>query len=112
LKHAPHIQGNEVYIDGGWKISGDRSATDKHFRVYNNKNEIAFTAHDVPTAGAWSFDKQLVRSDDTNFVRKNTNLNLEATNIPGFPNRPIGRYSNGQIHWSTDAVATSFQIKQ
>ena len=62
LENAPVIHGSSVYIDGGWKISGDNSAnnaSDKHFRVYNKNNEMAFTAHDVSSAGAWSYTQQL-----------------------------------------------------
>ena len=69
LKNAPVMHGSPVYIDGGWKISGDNRAvskekTDVHFRVYNDKNEAAFTAHNVATAGAWSYATQLTRNGD------------------------------------------------
>jgi hypothetical protein len=131
LKHAPVVHGSSVYIDGGWRISGDRSATDKHFRVYNNKNEMAFTAHDTPAVGAWSFDKQLVRSDDTVFARKadmdaaaaavrsdvaatylNKNKTVRLTadfansalsqGYKNYGDRPVGVYDNGSIAYGTD----------
>ena len=131
LKHAPVVHGSSVHIDGGWKISGDRSAADKHFRVYNKNNDIVFTAHDAPAVGAWSFDKQLVRSDDTVFARKtdvdaasaairsdatatylNKNKTVKLTadfynsaltqGYKNYGDRPVGVYDNGSIAYGTD----------
>ena len=122
FKNAPVMHGSPVYIDGGWRISGNRSAADKHFRVYNSKDEIAFTAHDVPSVGAWSYNTQLTRNGDlrTNaendsrndsvYVRKNANIRLTADfansalsqGYKNYGDRPIGIYDNGSLAYGSD----------
>jgi hypothetical protein len=74
------------------------------------KNELEDTDLDLAAAKA---DLAATNTNlANNYVRYDNNINFIATNIPGYPNRPIGRYGNGQIHWSTDASATTFQIKK
>jgi hypothetical protein len=95
LKNAPHIHGNEVYIDGGWKITGDNrkntNATDLHFHVVNDKNQSAFIAHNVASAGAWSYNTQLTRNgdlrtnaeNDARFIRTGEKVTMYDTYASG-----------------------------
>jgi hypothetical protein len=60
---------SELYLGNNnttWRLSTEKDA---HLRIYRNgatrlDNDIAFTVHNVPEAGAWSYDKQLKKSGD------------------------------------------------
>jgi len=60
---------SELYLGNNsttWRLSAEKDA---HLRIYRNgatrlDNDIAFTIHNVPGAGAWSYDKQLKKSGD------------------------------------------------
>jgi hypothetical protein len=53
---------SDVYVGSGnnWKLTTD----DGHLRAYNDKNEAAFTVHNVPGSGAWSYTSQLLKTGD------------------------------------------------
>jgi hypothetical protein len=59
----------DVYLGNNsttWRLSAEKDA---HLRIYRNgvtrlDSDIAFTVHNVPEAGAWSYDKQLKKSGD------------------------------------------------
>jgi hypothetical protein len=59
---------SELYLGSNntWRLSTEK---DEHLRIYRNgvtrlDSDIAFTVHNVPGAGAWSYDKQLKKSGD------------------------------------------------